>query len=248
MKTKKLYYEEMFRKSCEAVIIGIKDNRIICDQTVAFPEGGGQIGDIGHIICEDGKDIPFVDTQKGYGNVIHLNDRYTIQINTPIFHIVSDNECLNESLIGQRVNINIDVNRRMRVTALHSALHLVLMSVTNLYSDLQYHIKGCHIGEDKARIDFFSEHKFSKEEVLKINGFSQQLINENLKIERFLYNNCSEAWMWKCKDFQCPCGGTHVLYTNQLGNIHVKRKNVGKFLERLIVTLENVKLKEDMYN
>ena len=55
MKTEKLYYEDMFRKECEATIIAIKDNRIICDKTVAFPEGGGQIGDCGYLIYDNGK-------------------------------------------------------------------------------------------------------------------------------------------------------------------------------------------------
>lgn len=248
MNTKKLYYEDMFLKKCEAQVLDINGTKVICNQTVAFPEGGGQIGDCGVIVCENGDTIPFVDTQKGVGEIIHLSNGYDIQINTPVYHIC-DSQVLEKSIIepGMKVTILIDINHRIRTTTLHSALHLVLMGVVELRPELTNRIKGCRIATDKARIDFFCKDKFTTDEILFINKYCQQLIDDNLEIKRYLYQNQNEAWIWKCKDFECPCGGTHVVSTGQLGQINVRRKNVGKTTERLIVMLNDTKISENLY-
>lgn len=248
MNTKKMYYDNMFLKKCEAQVLDVKGNRVVCNQTIAFPEGGGQIGDRGMIVCENGESIQFVDTQKGVGEILHLSNSHDIQINTPVYHIC-DLQVLEKSMIesGMKVTILIDVNHRIKTTTLHSALHLVLMGVIDLRPELIKYIKGCHIATDKARIDFFCKDKFTTDEILYINKYCQQLIDDNLEIERYLYQNQNEAWIWKCKDFECPCGGTHVVSTGQLGRINVKRKNVGKTTERLIVTLSDTKISENMY-
>ena len=247
MKTEKLYYEDMFRKECEATIIAIKDNKIICDKTVAFPEGGGQIGDCGYLIYDKGKYVQFTDTQKGVGDLLHLNDRYTIQINTPVYHIVNE-EDIDKLYVGMKVTIVIDVLHRMKTTALHTALHIALMSVIEIRAGLDRRITGCHIDTEKARIDFFCESKFTPNDISKMNEIANNLIKEDLKIDRYLYENRKEAWIWKCKNFECPCGGTHLLSTGQIDDIKIKRKNVGRMTERLIVTVGKILLKEDMYH
>lgn len=249
MTTKKLYYEDLFLKKCEAQIVDVDREKVICDQTVAFPEGGGQIGDCGIIILENGYTIPFGDTQKGVGEILHLNNSHDIQINTPVYHIC-DMELLSKSAIqpGMKVTILIDIDHRIKTTTLHSALHLALMGVINLRPELLDRIKGCHISTDKARIDFFCREKFTQDEILFVNQYCQKLIDDNLDIERYLYQNQKEAWIWKCKDFECPCGGTHVSSTGQLGKISIRRKNIGKTTERLIVTLSDIKISEKMYH
>lgn len=201
------------------------------------------------IVCENGNTLPFVNTQKGVGEILHLSNNHDIQINTPVYHICDAQE-LEKSGIepGMKVNISIDVGHRIKTTTLHSALHLVLMGVIKVRPELEKRIKGCQIAADKARMDFFCNEKFTTEEIESINAYCQQLIDDNLKIERYLYQNQSEAWVWKCQNFECPCGGTHVMTTGQLGQITVKRKNVGKTTERLIATLCDTKITEKMYH
>lgn len=220
--------------------------KIVCDQTVAFPEGGGQIGDSGFIICADGEVVPFIDTKKGVGTILHLNNRHSIQINTPVYHVLGS--AASELIPGMRVRINIDVIHRIKTTALHSALHIALMAVIQIRSNLEQCIKGCHIDTEKARMDFFCDKKFTQEEMLSINMNAQSLIKEDIKVKRYLFQNQKEAWIWRCKDFECPCGGTHVLSTGQLGDISIRRKNIGKTTERIIVELNHLKIEEGMYH
>ena len=72
-KTEKVYYSDSFLSSCMATVTGIEDNKVILDKTVAFPEGGGQIGDIGKLYIKE-RIIPFFDTKKGVGRILNIPD------------------------------------------------------------------------------------------------------------------------------------------------------------------------------
>lgn len=96
-KTVKLYYEDFFLTKCEATVIDKSPKGVVCDRTVAFAEGGGQEGDTGVLtVYKNGKqmDIPFTDTQKGYGRVLYLDDFPVIQVETPIYHVVDESNTL----------------------------------------------------------------------------------------------------------------------------------------------------------
>ena len=65
MRTEKLYYKNQFLTTCKAKLIEINEKGLIFDKTVAYPEGGGQIGDSGILIREKTKEeIEFLDTTK----------------------------------------------------------------------------------------------------------------------------------------------------------------------------------------
>ena len=50
MTTAELFREDGYLRSCEATVIEIHENNIVLDQTVFYPEGGGQPGDSGTLI------------------------------------------------------------------------------------------------------------------------------------------------------------------------------------------------------
>lgn len=246
IKTRKLYYEDMFLKECEGTVIDITDNGIVFDQTVAYPEGGGQIGDRGILVINN-MEIPFTDTKKGIGRIFYTDDFPTIQVDTPVIHIVSSND-LAHFQIGDKVKIKIDVQHRIKTTILHSGLHIALMAARERCPEITKTIKGCSITTESGRLDFFTHDKFTNEDIVNIQEKAQSLIDENLEISTYPYPGQDEAWYWKCKDFICPCGGTHVKNTGDLGKITVKRKNIGKTTERLIVTLSDELLTSNNYH
>ena len=44
----------------------------------------------------------------------------------------------------------------------------------------------------------------------------------------------TERRYWKISAFsQVPCGGTHIKRTGEIGQIHLKRRNRGKGVERI---------------
>ncbi|MDR1554705.1 MAG: hypothetical protein LBS39_01615 [Campylobacteraceae bacterium] len=237
MITEKLYYQNMYLASCEAVVTAVREDGIITDRTVAFPEGGGQIGDIGLVIKNDIK-IPFFDTFKGVGIPLIIQDFPLIQINTPIIHKMNSDDA-NKFFVGDKVVIEIDVLHRIKTTIHHSAIHLALMAAKKYRPDIVQYIKGCNITTDSARLDFASQDRFSDIDMENINAEVAQIIGADVLVETFKHNNIEDAWDWKCKDFIIPCGGTHVDKTSKIGKVIVRRKTKGKGVERMIVNVHD---------
>ncbi len=246
MKTEKIYYNDSFLNSCQATVIDIQGNKIVLDKTVAFPEGGGQIGDVGNIYLNEMK-IPFYDTKKGVGRILSLQEFPNIQVDTPVYHFIDEDQLSNIS-IGDNAIVEINVLHRIRTTALHSALHLVLMAAKERRPDITNVIKGCKITTESARIDFFAKEKFLPDDIVWITNRVNELVSLEIPIQVYAHEKENEAWYWQCLDFICPCGGMHLTNTGQAGTLMVRRKNVGKTTERLIVVGENIKLAEYDYH
>ena len=61
------------------------------------------------------------------------------------------------------------------------------------------------------------------------------MIERKEKINKYSHNESKEAIYWECDKYIVPCGGTHLTNTEQISDINVKRKNIGKGIDRLIV-------------
>lgn len=243
--TQKIYYEDPFLYECEATVQEICNNNEVClDRTVAYPEGGGQISDVG-IFSIDNCEIPFHDVKKGYGRVLNVKDFPTVNVDTPVYHII-DTENIEKFYIGQKLKLKIDINHRMWTTLHHSAIHLALMVASELRGDLYHRIKGCNITTEHARLDFSLSEKFSADEINIMNEKINELIAASVPVIVFPYKGENEAWFWQCKEYICPCGGTHITNTSQIGHATIKRKTIGKGSERIIVTVDspNMTLKD----
>ncbi len=167
MQTEKIYYKNQFQSSCKAKLIGKTKEGLIFDKTVAYPEGGAQIGDKGKLIrTKNNEMISFVDTRKIKGKTIYLDDFSIINVEDSIVHILEAE--YEDYEIGEEFIIKVNISERANATLNHSAMY------------------------------------------------------------------------WKCLDYSVPCGGTHCNTTNQLGMISVKRKNIGKSADRLIIKLKNI--------
>ncbi len=249
--TTKLYHRDPFLSECDGVIIDVDEHSgIACDQTVAFPEGGGQDGDRGTILvqAESGiTQIPFADTRKGLGRVVFLKDFPNVQVDTPVYHVVPK-ELLGGLAPGMRVRMQIDVERRARLTVNHSALHLVLMGIERVRPGFSRSICGCHISTDSARLDFVADQRFSASELESIAAFVTEIVERDAPIDVFPHPDEPEAWYWRCQDVTIPCGGTHALSTGWIGPIRIKRKSTGRHVERIYVETTHPALPLELYH
>jgi len=236
MKTEKLFYKYPYLKKTKAKIIDIVDEKIVLDKTIAYPEGGGQEGDRGYLII-NGKKIPFFDTKKGVGRMLFLENFPTIQVDTPIYHFI-DKDNLKYFNVGDEIEIEIDTKRRSKLSASHSAIHIVLMCVEKLFKGFEKKIYGAKIKEDSARLDFKTDYKFNQEDIRKIEECANEVISKNLPIKQYHHPKEKEAWYWECNGWVCPCGGTHIENTGIIKEIKVKRKNLGKNGQRISITFE----------
>ena len=232
--TKKLYYDDVFLSKCVASIIDIKDNAIITDQTVAFPEGGGQDGDTGVISkLDSGISVVFSDTQKGLGKTLFLENFPTINVNCPVLHICQDD--ISDFKIGDKIQVEIDINKRAGVTIHHTGLHVLIMLLEKNRPDIYKSIKGCHISASSARVDFKIENKISPEEILQVTEELNGMVNRDIPVVISAHSDEPEARYWICDNVSYPCGGTHLPSLAYLGVPSIKRKSKSKGLQRITV-------------
>ena len=134
-KTKKLYYEDVYKKEFTATVLecrqGKKGYEIILDETAFYPEGGGQPSDTGILKTDDGKEIQVKDVQEKDGELLHYTD-------IPVE-------------ICCTVRGRIDWDRRFDLMQQHSGEHIVSGLVHEAFG---YDNVGFHMGSDVITIDF----------------------------------------------------------------------------------------------
>lgn len=245
MKTEKLFYQNQFQTTCNAIIIGKTENGLIFNKSIAYPEGGGQIGDKGVLIrLKNNEEFLFNDTTKINGRNIFLNDFPSIKVENSIVHHV-DNNLIENIAIGEEFTIKIDSNKRSQITLHHSALHLALMVLEEIIPEIDKKIVGAKISEKYGRLDFSIDHKFSSEILSLVEEKYNNYVNNKIDIKILPHTEEPEALFWKCINYSIPCGGTHCENTKYLKNTKIKRKSIGKNSERLIV---EIPFNEEFYN
>lgn len=248
--TRKLYYEDSLKYAARARVIKADKSVIELDQTVAFPEGGGQEGDRGVIRTASGMEIRFKDTQKKLGRPLFLPDFPVINVDCIVEHIVADEDAglLETVRTGDAVHIEIDVVRRAWLTLSHTASHLVYLAAGKVRPDAVKYTKGCHIKTDSARFDFATTERFTPDQLEEIAEYATGLSNADHPIRLFPHDNEPEAIYWECVGETIPCGGTHLDRTGPVGAVALRRKSLGKRLERLILSFPNAKCDTSNYH
>ena len=69
--TIELFRNDSYLKSCNSKIIKIKDEGIILDQTIFYPEAGGQPGDKGKM-TKGNVEIDVLDTTYVNNEIVHI--------------------------------------------------------------------------------------------------------------------------------------------------------------------------------
>ena len=237
MTTVELFREDGYLRSCDATVIEINENKVVVDQTVFYPEGGGQPGDIGVLIRADGGKVPIEDTFKAAESGLHC-------------HVANPEAPLPN--LGERVTLEIDWPRRYRLMRMHSCMHM-------LCAVIPAPVTGGSIHEGRGRLDFDLPEPIDKVEV---TTKLQQLIeadhpmrlswitDEELAGQPDLVRTMSvqppvgsgrvRLVNFEGVDLQ-PCGGTHVASSAEIGKVRVRKiEKKGKKNRRVIVEFDDV--------
>ena len=126
--TNKLYYFNPYMVEASSNIVAIlKDKdfyKIVLDETIFYPEGGGQPSDRGEI-----EEIPVFDVKEKDGIIYHF---------------------VNELPKSSKVKCKIDFHRRFDFMQQHSGEHALSGVILKLFGGAN---KGFHIGEQFVTID-----------------------------------------------------------------------------------------------
>ncbi|WP_135305741.1 alanine--tRNA ligase [Haloarcula amylovorans] len=218
--TDQLYYEDQQRTEFEAVVLEVFDRDderfdVVLDQTMFYPEGGGQPADHGTLSTDD-VTAEVEDVQR-YDDVI--------------VHTVDADPGKGEFVRGQ-----VDATRRKRLMQHHTATHIVVHSARQVLGD---HIRqaGAQKGVDSSRIDVRHYESVTRDQVKEIESVANDLVQDNVPVTQEwpdrneaekkhgfdLYQGGIPAGeqirlIQVAEDIQA-CGGTHVARTGDIGTI-----------------------------
>ena len=235
MNTELLFRDDAYLKSATARVVAVHERGIELDRTIFYPLGGGQPGDNGVLVRQNGERIAIGDTRKGEppGSVIHIPAADTSRPEP-----------------GEPLLLEIDWARRYSLMRLHTALHLLSCVVVAPVS-------GGNIAPDKARLDFdidmglLDAERITREtNALIASGVATETVwitDEELEAQPELVKTMSvqpprgvgRVRLLKIPgvDLQ-PCGGTHVRNISEIGAIRVTRiRNEGKRNKRVEIVL-----------
>ncbi len=231
-----IYLDDSYLKECDAKVVSVKDNKfVVLDQTVFFPNGGGQPNDTGKII---------------QGNNV-FNVVFVGKFGGKVSHEV-DKEGLRE---GDSVHCVIDWENRYKLMRMHTASHIISAIFHKESNGL---ITGNQLGITESRMDFSLEN-FDREKMQEFVDKTNEQIQRDLPISiRYLpraevEKNPSLARLAKGLpegiavlrilkigdvDEQAD-GGTHVKSTKEIGKVVLLRmENKGKGRKRVYFGLE----------
>jgi misacylated tRNA(Ala) deacylase len=235
LNTELLFRDDAYLKSATARVVAVHERGVELDRTIFYPLGGGQPGDSGVLVRENGERIAIADTRKGEapGSVVHIPTPGAPRLEP-----------------GERLLMEIDWERRYSLMRLHTALHLMSCVVVAPVS-------GGNIAPDKARLDFdidmslLDAERITREtNVLIESGVATETVwitDEDLDAQPELVKTMSvqpprgvgRVRLLKIPgiDLQ-PCGGTHVRNIAEIGAIRVTRiRNEGKHNKRVEIVL-----------
>ena len=158
-----LFYKKPFDTQFEAHVLGTYENNIILDQTIFYPEGGGQPSDIGYLEIR-GEEIKVLHAEKVNNTVLHRVAEEDIEKVHPYK--------------GQVITGQIDISRRMALTRNHTATHLIVAAARKILGD---HIwqAGAQKGVKKSRIDLTHYKRIEPEELQEIELLANKFVMEN---------------------------------------------------------------------
>jgi len=205
VQTKLLFYEDPYLKECKAKVIDINSNIVWLDQTIFFAESGGQESDRGTIEGIDLLDVRHDD----FGHILGK---------TPNFGQ------------GDTVTLILNWNRRYKMMRLHSAAHLVYFAVREVIGELE--VIGSHVSEERARLDYSFQGRIS-DYFPQITEIVNNVVSKGLDIEIYRKPDNPEIRIWRLGGWETPCSGLHVRNTKEIGQVRLKRRNLGKGKERI---------------
>ncbi|NGM68719.1 alanine--tRNA ligase [Natronolimnobius sp. AArcel1] len=220
-KTEKLYYDDQQRTQFEAVVLDVFEREdgydIVLDQTMFYPEGGGQPADTGSLSTDDTA-VEVTDVQIEDGVILHRTD-----------------DSLGK---GEFVNGQIDAGRRRQLMRHHTATHIIMHATRAVLGD---HIRqaGAQKGVNSSRIDVRHYDRISREHVKAIEAVANDLVMDNVSVtQEWPDRHDAEAehgfdlyqggippgeqirLIHVAEDVQA-CGGTHVARTGDIGSIKI---------------------------
>ncbi|HVL88165.1 MAG TPA: alanyl-tRNA editing protein [Candidatus Thermoplasmatota archaeon] len=236
--TELLYFRDpalQYAREFRARVTKALDDWVRLDVTAFHPEGGGQPSDVGELRWAGGSARVKYVSQKGVVKHVLEGDRPPE---------------------GAEVTGLIDWENRYALMRMHTSQHVV--------SGLAHHLFGARtvgnqVGRDHSRVDLHPV-KLSNEDLSTLEAAANEAFRQGIpirvydEVRRALEEKLGPRVQWdrlpmavqKLRVIEigdvdlCPCAGTHVENTREIGRIRVLRKEgKGKETERIVYAFDD---------
>jgi misacylated tRNA(Ala) deacylase len=251
--TRDLYREDSYLKNCGATITAITEQGVETDQSVFYPLGGGQLGDTGVMVLNDGTRLTISGTRKDRetGRQFHIVESSDTSSPDATPSPEAAQSLSNTLSVGDTINLELDWERRYNMMRFHSCLHL-------LCSLIDAPVTSGSIQVDRARLDFDLKDPIDKDPITEalnelmernIPMSSRYITDSELDAQPELVRTMSvqpprnasgtiRLVEFAGVDLQ-PCGGTHVASTAEIGRVLVKKiEKKGKQNRRITLVFD----------
>ncbi len=225
--TRRMFYERPMERKFKAKVLDVVDGNVILDQTLFYPEGGGQPGDRG-LIRKESKVFRVSDVQSAGKVVLHKIDEEESASATA------------EIEPGDSIEGEIDMTRRLAHARHHTAAHIIHDSAKKV---LGSHIwqAGAQKWEDRARLDISHYKRISRDELKEIEIIANRTVMENVSISTGWLERSEAEKRFGFELYQGgvppgksirvvqvgsdveACAGTHCTNTGMVGPIKILR-------------------------
>ena len=203
-----------------ATVLRADGEGIVLDRSPFYPESEGQVGDTGRLFV---------------GETPYLVENTTVTREGLLLHKLRGATSV---AAGQEVRLQVDGERRQRIAANHSALHLLHWALRELLGP-SVQPKGAHIGPDFFHLDFSWKWPITGEHLSELQKLMVTRIEENAPISvserawgeiesdpsilRFTEEPYGESVrVVEIGDYSKElCRGTHISTLGQLGFIKI---------------------------
>ena len=229
--TRKLFYEQPAAIEFEAVVLDFFDNYVVLDQTLFYPEGGGQPADTGTLVTSD--------------SMVRVDE--VIKVGEVVFHHVSGGVLSR----GERVKGMVDEERRLSLMRHHTATH-VLLHATKEVLGAHIHQAGAQKGHESSRVDIRHFKHITSEELRRIETAANRMIMADQQVEVGIENRTKAEQKYGFSLYQGgvppgrdirivkvagdieACAGTHCQSTGEVGIIKIIRvEHIQDGIERI---------------
>lgn len=191
---------------------------VILDETIFYPQGGGQPSDRGVIVSGDNKFV-ISDVRLDEDGIVWHFGEFENGIFEP----------------GEEVGLEVDEERRILNTKNHSAGHLLDCAVIEMKLDGLEPIKGFHFPEG-PNVEYKGVLENGSELISKLQEIIDRLVSEDIQVQRedLSFEQAESKGIWapagkavRVVTYEgyegCGCGGTHVNSTSEIGKITIRK-------------------------
>ena len=232
--TKKLYYEQSSDVEFEAVVLDFFDGYAVTDQTLFYPEGGGQPADTGTMVSSE--------------SMVRVDD--VVKVGEVILHHISGGVLQR----GDRVKGMVDEERRWSLMRHHTATHVILHAAKEVLG-AHIHQAGAQKGAESSRMDLRHFKHITPDELRKIETAANRIIMANQPVEISTMDRTKAEQKYGFSLYQGgvppgrdlrivkvsgdieACAGTHCQSTGDVGVIKIIRvEHIQDGIERIEFT------------